>query len=332
MAPDWSDYSVIAFSPVTSETELPETWIWTGWMPEIGTVMVDGESGTGKSRGVASALYHADGKGLMPDGSQSEIAVTSVLHVSGEMSLRQVRSVWEAQGWSRDWMKHNLRIMNRIENKKTGKEEEFYINREEHRAAFKKLVKAFKCNVVVIDPFLEFFLGDENSAQTARHLVRIVQDLAEELRILIIIICHWNKNEEAGMKNRVSGSHQFDATVRSRISIERIKNNEDRRAWVLTKALEGNQPRLAFEIDEYGKTDWVGGGPPKHSIAEVTSWLLGRLGDRQDHFFEEIKADALKLGYDRHQVAKAKMRLHDKVEKDFQQLGAVQRQVWRLKQ
>lgn len=330
MAPSGSAPRFTTFKATGDAAQRQRTWLWPKQFPTSGAVVVDGDSGVGKTRAMANWLRIAADKDQFPDGSYPDEPVRSIIHITGEMDDIQFRDIYVPQGFSDDWLEKNLIGVNTLKDAH-GKEQPFNLDFEEHRKALMDLIKDFDANVVILDPFIEFIKGDENNTHVARAYLRTAQNMAIESNSLFILIVHWNKDEEKSARNRMSGSHQITATARARVTISHMKGNEGRRLWSLTKALEESQADLAFEIDVFGGVDWVYSPKPKLPQSSCNAWLLGRLADKSAHFIAELREEAKGQGFDEWQLKRAKEVIKDRIIPSWHQQGPVRREAWTLK-
>ena len=100
--------------------------------------------------------------------------------------------------------------------------ETFYINDSETdiKTLKKELVEY---NIVVFDPLIAFYKGDENNNSEAKHFMNILNEIAKEDSLSIILIHHHNKKE----KNTTRGASAFVDAVRLLYTIEKIGEDEE---------------------------------------------------------------------------------------------------------
>ena len=327
-------YSLVVSTP-SDDTSI-QRYLWYKQWPMGDVMTMDGDSGSGKTTLIAKGLYIAHSGGEFPDGSPATTPVTGIIYVTGEVTDSLLSAIFRAQGWTQADLKQKLKRLNSVKGKRldgTEYEQQFSLESKEHLVLLKGLVKSFHANVVVFDPILEFFSVDENNAHNARFILRLLQDLARELDVLIIVVVHWNKNEEASPRNRASGSHQFTATPRARVSIERSKQNPDIRTYRLEKPVEDDQPPLSFMLDEFtGELVWVLDPIARKSMTECKAWLEGKLEDGQPHIIQQMRIDGNQKGYTDRQLKRAHELLGPKIETVWYTNGSypVQKEAWRL--
>jgi len=149
------------------------------------------------------------------------------------------------------------KIFNRILPNLLDKKEEILknidiIGAEQETIYFKKLEKkereelekelVLNYNVIVIDPLIAFYDGEENSNSQAREFMNLLNRMAQSRLLSIILIHHHNKNSE-GTKTR--GASAFVDAVRLLYSISTIKNKE-------TEEIHPTKRLIKIEKDNWG--------------------------------------------------------------------------------
>jgi len=96
-------------------------------------------------------------------------------------------------------------------------------------------------NVVVLDPLIGFYTGDENSNSEARKFMNILNRIAQERLLSIVLIHHHNKNGEGA---RTRGASAFVDAVRLLYTVNTIKINE--------KEIHPTKRLIKVEKDNWG--------------------------------------------------------------------------------
>jgi len=97
-------------------------------------------------------------------------------------------------------------------------------------------------NVVVIDPLIAFFSGEENSNSEARAFMNILNRMAQERLLSIVLIHHHNKGENGG---RTRGASAFIDAVRLLYTLNTIKDKEN-------KEIHPTKRLIKIEKDNWG--------------------------------------------------------------------------------
>jgi len=98
-------------------------------------------------------------------------------------------------------------------------------------------------NVVVIDPLIAFYAGEENSNSEARAFMNILNRMAQERLLSIVLIHHHNKGNGEGARTR--GASAFVDAVRLLYSVSTIKDEE-------TEEIHPTKRLIKIEKDNWG--------------------------------------------------------------------------------
>jgi replicative DNA helicase len=96
--------------------------------------------------------------------------------------------------------------------------------------------------VVILDPLIAFYAGEENSNSQARAFMNILNRMAQDRLLSIVLIHHHNKNGE-GAKTR--GASAFVDAVRLLYSVSTIKDEE-------TEEIHPTKRLIKIEKDNWG--------------------------------------------------------------------------------
>ena len=96
--------------------------------------------------------------------------------------------------------------------------------------------------VVILDPLIAFYAGEENSNSQARAFMNILNKIAQDRLLSIVLIHHHNKNGE-GAKTR--GASAFVDAVRLLYSVSTIKDEE-------TEEIHPTKRLIKIEKDNWG--------------------------------------------------------------------------------
>jgi len=103
-------------------------------------------------------------------------------------------------------------------------------------------------NVVILDPLIAFYAGEENSNSEARAFMNILNRIAQDRLLSIVLIHHHNKNGEG---NRTRGASAFVDAVRLLYTLNTIKNEE-------TKEIHPTKRLIRIEKDNWGVRQLLG--------------------------------------------------------------------------
>ena len=105
-------------------------------------------------------------------------------------------------------------------------------------------------NVIVIDPLIGFYAGEENSNSEARRFMNILNRIAQDRLLSIILIHHHSKGNGDGAKTR--GASAFVDAVRLLYTLNTFKLKEDENQMHPTKRL------IKIEKDNWGVRQLLG--------------------------------------------------------------------------
>jgi len=112
------------------------------------------------------------------------------------------------------------------------------LNKDDLKDAGDELVSY---NVVIIDPLIAFYAGEENSNSEARAFMNIFNRIAQERLLSIVLIHHHNKGENGG---RTRGASAFVDAVRLLYTLNTIKTGD--------KEIHPTKRLIRIEKDNWG--------------------------------------------------------------------------------
>jgi len=98
-------------------------------------------------------------------------------------------------------------------------------------------------NVVILDPLIAFYAGEENSNSEARAFMNILNRMAQERLLSIVLIHHHNKGNNEGVRTR--GASAFVDAVRLLYTLNTIKDKEN-------KEIHPTKRLIKIEKDNWG--------------------------------------------------------------------------------
>jgi len=102
-------------------------------------------------------------------------------------------------------------------------------------------------NFIVIDPLIAFYAGEENSNSEARKFMNILNKIATDRRLSILLIHHHNKEENS----RTRGASAFVDAVRVLYTISTIKDEE-------SKIIHPTKRKIKIKKDNWGVRQLLG--------------------------------------------------------------------------
>ena len=254
----------------------PVEWLWPGRIERGETTLLAGRAGVGKGM-VAAAVCSAVSTGRALSGASSaDAADCAWIRGPGEDSVTRLRGRLEAAG--ADLARVALVDVDAV----PGALVAAVRNRANAGAA-----------VIVIDSLSVFAMADAVEVIDASAVRRwMMQIRAAAGKVTLIPIAHRNKMIGAGDGDRVSGSHQFVASVRGFLTIDRdddpgaAPNSKVIRTGKTNNGVEGPDVRFVIVSAENGDgaVAWAGigdrpgpgpGGPSDGKVAEVVKIVSG---------------------------------------------------------
>ncbi len=105
-------------------------------------------------------------------------------------------------------------------------------------------------NVVILDPLIAFYSGEENSNSEARAFMNILNRMAQDRLLSIVLIHHHNKGNGDGARTR--GASAFVDAVRLLYTINTIKIEDDK------KEIHPTKRKIKIEKDNWGVRQLLG--------------------------------------------------------------------------
>lgn len=225
-------------------------WLWTGRIPLGMVTLIAGHPGTGKSF-FTTWLAAKLSKGEVLPGSKASLKPCSTLLINAEDDPEQtIKPRLEGNG------ANYSKIISFAEPMKFSLDSVRILERE--------LDKNPDIRMIVLDP-LTAFLGtkiDYFKDPDVRLKLIPLKQLAQERKIAILGVVHFNKKEDAELITRIGGSMAFTGVARSvlGVSYDNRETDEDNRDSRLLSSLKMNLDRkpntLAFRINSNLRIDF----------------------------------------------------------------------------
>ena len=318
-------------------------WLWTGRIPLGMISLVAGHPGTGKSfftTWLAAKL--SKGELLPGPESKTHLKPCSTLLIAAEDDPEQTIKP-RLEGNGADFSK----IISFTEPMK--------FSLDSIRTLERELDKNRDIKLIVLDP-LTAFLGtktDYFKDPDVRLKLIPLKELAQERKIAIIGVVHFNKKEDAELITRIGGSMAFGGVPRSvlGISYDNRETDEDNRDTRLLSSLKMNLDRkpdtLAFKINGSLKIDFEPKPvmidaevlfsresrerKQKQGLADI--WLVDYLKENPDQISREVIKIADEEGIPKSSIYRAKSKLENQGRLKITEtgFGKENKSYWKLK-
>lgn len=238
------------FSNIKNLTDVEEKepeWLLKPYIPKDKLTLIQGDSGVGKTSFIcylASCL--SNGYDLMHNPIEEEKNVLMFSVEDGDTVLKQR---CKANGGN----ERRLFIF-----KEDGEVTNVNFSRIDN---LESLIKHYRANVVIFDPFQAFFPSGKNMnmANDTRPILQKLQALATQTSCAIIIIAHTGKNQMNKGIHKSLGSTDIIATVRSMLWIEKNPENKEQNIIVHGKSSNAKKGKsLLYEIVDKGGVNLIG--------------------------------------------------------------------------
>lgn len=222
------------------------SFLFYPYIPIGKVTLLAGEPGVGKSWiALALASLASKGERLFEESRQEPV---NVLICSAEDGIR-------------DTMKPRLECFSRDESRIIAVEDRFTLN----TSGLIKLEEAIKdadAKLVIIDPIVAFVGAnrDINKSNEVRQVLDALSAIAERNSCAFLVIAHFNKDSKnTKANNRIMGSVDFVAGVRSVLAVAPDPNNAENRVIVHTKYnLTPNGDSLLYSLIPGSGFKWIG--------------------------------------------------------------------------
>ncbi len=310
------NYSAADFDSIKSKDV---DWLWPGRIPLGMVTLVAGHPGTGKSFFTLWLAAKLSKGGKLPS-SESKIKPCSTLLINAEDEPEQtIKPRLEKNG--ADCSK----IISFMEPMKFSLDSVRMLERE--------LDKNPDIRMIILDP-LTAFLGSKvdyfKDPDVRRKLIPL-KELAQERKIAVLGIVHFNKKEDSELITRIGGSMAFSGVARSvlGVSYDNRETEEDNRDVRLLSSLKMNLDRkpstLAFKINPDLKIGFESEPvmvdaesifsresrerKQKQSLTET--WLINFLKDNPELMSKEVVSAAEKENIPQSSIYRAKSKLEN---------------------
>lgn len=243
------DYLSVDYNSIESKNI---TWLWTGRIPLGMITLIAGHPGTGKSF-FTTWLAAKLSKGEMLPGSESKTKFkpcSTLLIAAEDDRERTIKPRLDGNGAD------SSKVISFTEPMKFSLDSVRILERE--------LDKNPDIKMIILDP-LTAFLGskvDYFKDPDVRLKLIPLKELAQERKIAVLGIVHFNKKEDSDLITRIGGSMAFAGVARSvlGVSYDNRETDEDNRDVRLLSSLKMNLDRkpdtLAFKINSNLKIDF----------------------------------------------------------------------------
>ncbi len=202
--------------------------------------IASGEAGRGKSLfGIGMSVASAGGVGfggLMPPRPQS-VLIFSPEDKIGVIGAR-IKAAVEELGADHEVVKRNLRVMRVPESSVIFEGAGEMLDFNALGRLLRRIIKARGARFVMLDPFIELHVADENSNMQVHALLAMLRTLARKTKSLIFLTHH---SAKGGQGPRGAGA--FMGTVRAALHVESLGKKEEQAAIA-----KGLNPANIFKV------------------------------------------------------------------------------------
>lgn len=268
--------SPFAFVPEDLDKEYhTQEWVWRNRIPKRKVTIVSGDWGSGKTHAIMSVLTSIFKGEEFPDGEVPEEDAGRVLVLTTESSKGELSHMLIAQGCD-EYEVERVKVISFMVDMATGERTAFDI--DHHMSVLESQLKQWKPILLIMDPLVEFHSRNEVNSHQIRGLMVKLDSLCQKWNLAILALMHWNKNEKLSRANRNAGSHQYQAGVKSFITVERDAKDHNLRHFRQDKMTLGPEPvGLAFTIDAPdGFVSWqkVTSTTASPKLQDAKDWIL----------------------------------------------------------
>lgn len=151
---------------------------------------------------------------------------------------------------------------------------------------FRKLVKTFGAEVVILDPMVKIHSGDEREQGEMQVLLNVIDELAEDLDVAIVLIHHLNKRSEGEAWTKIRGSSYIPAWADALLILDQTSRDAKPTVQAILRNGEDWKKAITFEKDHTVKvigdmqttievdileTVWADPGASRKDIAAIIS-------------------------------------------------------------
>lgn len=158
-------------------------------------------------------------------------------------------------------------------------------------------IKETGAKVVVLDPMQAYIGGgtDFHRANQVREKMTCLTKLAEDNGCAVILIAHFNKDNSKAPIDRIMGSRDITAAVRSVVSCGRAYGDDTLCIlWHEKSSLAPNGAPIAYRIDPNEGFSWVGEVDIKHKDIDYSGENRGKNKTQEAREFIELILDDVK--------------------------------------
>lgn len=228
VAQEDNKYELVCLEDVPPE---PIDWLWQDRIATGKLTIFAGDPGLGKSTLTLDIAARVSTGGAWPDSPEFTTQSGSVILLSAEDGLADtIRPRLDAAG--ADPSRVFFMKMNRT---RTGARSHFNLRRD-----VAQLEQAIRdrgdVRLVVIDPLAAYMGGiDDHKNADVRGLLAPLAEMAERLKVAVVLVAHLNKNVGGKFAYRLSGSMAYVAAARTVWLVDQDPNRPERRLMLQIK-------------------------------------------------------------------------------------------------
>lgn len=168
----------------------PNRWILPGMIPCPGRILIYGQGNAYKSTLLMDlCLAVSSNTGILQDSRDFQVmkrGPTVMVSAEGSLYTNRDRVMWQLRARNLDPMTVPFHYG----------QQSFAVDETEGRDLLIQFIKAVKPILLVLDPFISFYEGDENSAHEVRRFCKNIDVLIEDYGVSVAIIHHANKKDD----------------------------------------------------------------------------------------------------------------------------------------
>ncbi|ALG06312.1 AAA family ATPase [Kibdelosporangium phytohabitans] len=268
-------------------------WLWPGYLAAGKLHVIDGDPNLGKSTMMSDLAARVTTGADWPDG-QPGCAPAGVVMMSAEDGLHDtIRPRLDAAGADTT---HVFALTGISEHDPTcGEHWERLPSLPRDSSRIRAAVEETNAALVVVDPFMAYLGADINPYRDTeiRRALAPLTRMAEQLRVAVVLVRHWNKSGGHHAIYRGGGSIGIIGAARLGFAVARDPSEQTRSVLAPTKVnIASTPPSLAFrlvDVPEHGcaRVEWDS-EPIPYTAAELLAAADELPDSRRDHTDTEV--------------------------------------------
>jgi AAA domain len=232
--------------------ELPQEWVWPGWIPQALVGMFAGDAGIGKSSVLRDLIRRVTRGEPLPDGQPCE--PMGVILISYE---EPSKTVLIPRLWAAGCDLTKVKILSTVTPsvRKLGEPAERPFRVPEDLELLREAIEDDQANIglVIIDPVLSISDKALGHNQTVRRLLGQLQQVAQDTSAAILLVAHLIKGNNPSIRQRMNGAKAFYDYPRFVMAAAQDESNPKRASlWMDKHSLAGDVASLTYQRTSTG--------------------------------------------------------------------------------